>query len=203
MRDPWIQTCSGKLIDLLNPDPTSIDITDVAFSLARLCRFTGHADSYSVAQHCVIGARVLREQGASVEVQREFLLHDARESIIGDVASPIKRAMVRLRMQHDSGGTPFDAYLELERRVARAFSERFNTPAQHTPPVHEADMRMLATEARDLMEAPPHSWELPDWAIAYPHPMIRTVTGFGMLVPWSDRKATSEYLRACAELGVQ
>ena len=59
---------------------------ELALSLSRLCRFAGHlSEHYSVAQHSIFVADCV-ENG----LQLAALLHDAHESLIGDLPTPIK-----------------------------------------------------------------------------------------------------------------
>ena len=51
---PWIQTFTGKWLDLNSPDPSQINIEDIAHDLSMLCRFNGQCTKfYSVAEHSV------------------------------------------------------------------------------------------------------------------------------------------------------
>jgi hypothetical protein len=48
------ETVSGRYVDVVNPDPRTIVISDIAWSLSRQARFAGHTSSeeiWSVAQH--------------------------------------------------------------------------------------------------------------------------------------------------------
>ena len=45
-RGPWIETFSGRLYYLLDPRPQDIVLADIAHSLARICRFTGHCRTF-------------------------------------------------------------------------------------------------------------------------------------------------------------
>lgn len=92
----WIQTCSGGAIDLHPPQPESLVLSDLVFAVSHLARFTGHFGSYMVAQHLVLGARALRDEGHAEGVQRAFLGHDLHEAICGDVSSPAKRVMRKI-----------------------------------------------------------------------------------------------------------
>jgi hypothetical protein len=50
------ETVSGVYVDVVNPDPASIELTDIAWSLSRQARFAGHTKSteiWSVAQHAL------------------------------------------------------------------------------------------------------------------------------------------------------
>lgn len=58
---PWLQSHSGKAIDLLRPNLDAILIEDIAHALSKICRYTGHTtgvEIYSVA------ARPLEVPGA-------------------------------------------------------------------------------------------------------------------------------------------
>lgn len=95
----WMQTSSGKPVDLANPSLTRLDLrADIAVPLARIARFSGHSESardgggpgagYSVAQHSVIGADALYDETLSTVVALAFLIHDAHEALIGDITTP-------------------------------------------------------------------------------------------------------------------
>ena len=74
----------------MNPDPEEIDIDDICFALSNICRFTGHVDFYSVAQHSLLVAQLCQQNGASKEDVKWALLHDGAEAYISDLNSPIK-----------------------------------------------------------------------------------------------------------------
>ena len=102
-----LETVTGKLIDVENPDPNDIDIEDIAWGLSRIARFCGATITpipYNVAQHSLMVAekveRDLREvwgwetaeaNGAGVHTVLKALLHDASEVYTGDVPSPVKK----------------------------------------------------------------------------------------------------------------
>ena len=86
-----LETVSGRKIDVTNPDPKTIEITDIAWALSRMPRFSGHSIPYipySVAQHCVQVMKELAPHGP--RIQLHGLLHDAAEAYINDLPSPIK-----------------------------------------------------------------------------------------------------------------
>lgn len=163
----WIQTRKGRKFDLLNPTADAVDVDDVAFALARINRFTGHAHTghelglgYTVAQHCVLTSQAIRDlcphnlKGTRYEdlLALEALVHDAPEAYVGDVAAPLKAAMRAIRHPYQS---PFDI---IEERVWTAVAAAFRVPADANPLVKLVDLRLLATEARSFMY-PVH----PDW----------------------------------------
>jgi uncharacterized protein len=87
--DGIFNTVSGQTINLRNPSTESIDITDIASALSKLCRFGGNTtEFYSVAQHSVLVALIAPEN-----CKLEALMHDATEAYLGDVISPLKQLL--------------------------------------------------------------------------------------------------------------
>ncbi|MFH1469645.1 MAG: phosphohydrolase [Pseudomonadota bacterium] len=136
----WIQTWTGKPFRPLQPEPGSIDVRDIAHSLSLLCRFNGHCRCfYSVAEHSVRLSRIVPPEHALWG-----LLHDAAEAYISDLPRPVKQQIPAFTLFEDN-------LLEL---IMAHFGLGWPMPAA----VKEADDRMLATEARDLMARPPDVW---------------------------------------------
>lgn len=166
----WIQTYTGKAFDPLHPEAEALDVVDVAHSLALQCRFNGHCRVfYSVAEHSV---RVSLAVPPGLALWG--LLHDATEAYVGDLPRPIKHRL--------------PDYQAAEERLMRLVAERFGLVWPMPPEVVEADTRLLATEARDLMAPPPAPWGI----------------GVGPLperiVPWPAEEAERAFLARYAEL---
>lgn len=148
--DPWLLTASGRRFPLLNPQPEDVKLQDIAHALGHLARFNGHTSRpYTVAEHCVLVALILREQGHDKTAQLLGLLHDAAEAYIGDVPTPIKWAM-------NAVGGPFTegtfAFRYVERGVQQAILAAFGLHGYSLAgPIKEADTIALATESRDLL----------------------------------------------------
>ncbi len=149
-----LETVSGKKIDVTNPDPDTILITDIAWALSRMPRFSGHSIPYipySVAQHCIQVAKELAPQGP--RVQMLGLLHDAAEAYINDLPSPVKHI------------PEIHAVIsKLEDRLMSAIYEKL----QLTPPnekeeaiVKIADKNQQAIEAYNFMYSRGSDWNLP------------------------------------------
>jgi hypothetical protein len=138
----------------LDPRPEEIDIQDIAHSLARTCRFNGHgAAFYSVAQHsCIVSSQC----GAADKLWG--LLHDAAETYLGDMVSPLKKL------------PEFSFYREIEKNILLAVADKFElTPREIPIDVACTDLIALRTEARDLglyspewdiCDIKPYEWEI-------------------------------------------
>lgn len=80
---------SGRVFDLLRPDPNLIQLTDISHHLARVCRWGGGTPGhYSVAEHSLRVGWV-----APIRVARAARLHDAHEFVLHDVSDPLRRLL--------------------------------------------------------------------------------------------------------------
>lgn len=137
-----IQTYTGLLFDLNNPQAAQVNLPDIAHSLAMQCRFGGHSLSYySVAQHSVIVSQLV-----PTGYVLAALLHDAAEAYVSDVVRPLKDRCPEINY--------------IERQVQHAVAERFGLSVAHfhSTAVCQADLQALATERRDLMTGDTARW---------------------------------------------
>lgn len=121
-REPraWQRMLSGRRLDLLDPSPLDVEISDIAHGLARVARWNGQTrgdHAFSVAQHSLMVETIFsRLFPASATDRLMALLHDAPEYVIGDMISPFKAVV--------GGG-----YKTVERRLEAAVHLRFGLPA--------------------------------------------------------------------------
>ncbi|CAN7630080.1 hydrolase [Mesorhizobium sp. LjRoot246] len=118
----WQRMLSGRRLDLLDPSPLDIEISDIAHGLARVARWNGQTSgehAFSVAQHSLLVEALFCDlvPEASADAQLAALLHDAPEYVIGDMISPFKSVM---------GGS----YKDCELRLQRAIHLRFSLPPE-------------------------------------------------------------------------
>jgi uncharacterized protein len=118
----WQRMLSGRRLDLLDPSPLDIEISDIAHGLARVARWNGQTSgehAFSVAQHSLLVEALFRDlvPEASADARLAALLHDAPEYVIGDMISPFKSVM---------GGS----YKDCELRLQRAIHLRFSLPPE-------------------------------------------------------------------------
>jgi uncharacterized protein len=143
-----ILTFSGQYVDLLDPDPDTINIGDIAKALSQINRFGGHTRvPYTVAQHSL-----LVSENVPPEFALQALLHDAAEAYVGDVVRPLKY-MADMR-----------SYRDRESIMQAAIYQRFGLGMHQTDACRSsircADLVMLATERRDLMPPCPTPWPI-------------------------------------------
>ena len=114
----WQRMLSGRRLDLLDPSPMDVELSDIAHGLARVARWNGqtHGEhAFSVAQHSLIVEQVFRLQNPDCTAAdcQMALLHDAPEYVIGDMISPFKAVV--------GGG-----YKAVEQRLEAAIHLRFS-----------------------------------------------------------------------------
>lgn len=141
----WLQTVGGIRVDLRNPDPSTILISDIAYALANLNRYTGHT-TLSVAQHSVMCA-----EAAPPGLEFEALMHDAHEAYTGDMSSPVKRTMREIFREQNGGGLA-DPFRRVERTMRRVVAQVFGLEPDIPEPVEEIDLRMCQTERLQLFD---------------------------------------------------
>jgi 5'-deoxynucleotidase YfbR-like HD superfamily hydrolase len=118
----WQRMLSGRRLDLLDPSPLDIEISDIAHGLARVARWngqTGGDHAFSVAQHSLLVEAIYSRQAKDATPDRQLaaLLHDAPEYVIGDMISPFKSVV--------GGG-----YKAVEERLQRSIHISFCLPAE-------------------------------------------------------------------------
>lgn len=174
MGSAWIQTRSGRALDLEDPQPDQIEILDISWGLARCARFAGQTVgevAYSVAQHCVLASRLVEPKHAVAA-----LMHDASEAYLGDVAAPLKSLL--------------PDYRRVEARLMAAIAARFGFAHPLPAEVKRVDLLLLATEKRDLMAPEPKRW------LPLPPPLPESIE------VWPVRQAHDEFIARFCALGL-
>ncbi|MDS9466771.1 HD family hydrolase [Paracoccus sp. MBLB3053] len=118
----WQRMLSGRRLDLLDPTPFDIEISDIAHGLAFVARWNGQTRgdwAYSVAEHSLLVEEIHHRTDPQADPlwRLAALLHDAPEYVIGDMISPVKAALGQ-------------EYGDMDARLSAAIHRRFGLPAQ-------------------------------------------------------------------------
>lgn len=166
----WIATYTGKAFSVMSPDATRISIHDIAHALSNSCRWTGHVRRfYSVAQHSVLVAKWLKDNGHNEETQLLGLLHDASEAYISDISRPVKEHLAN--------------YGTIEAALMKVILAKYDMPELWSA-IKVADDALLVTEWRDLMRKADRKW---DYIPKAPATKAR-------IRPWGQRNAEFQFL---------
>jgi len=170
--DNVILTCAGDYLDILDPNPEHYKIEMIAASLSKQCRFVGQCrEPYTVAQHCLLVVDILSFQLGAPELALEGLLHEAPESVLGDVNTMLKRLLPE--------------YKRIERMHEAVVAKRFqlDDSAEAHATVKRADLIALRLEREVLLPDTVLEWKYLRGVPAY--------EGYFMIMP--SRPALDEY----------
>ncbi|WP_174055384.1 hypothetical protein [Rhizobium rhizogenes] len=175
---PTILLGSGTYFDFEDPESSEITIEDIAYGLAFEGRCAGQCYSrilqqrvyYSVAEHCV-----RMSLAVAPELALEALMHEVGEAVCGDMTAPLKSLNPSFKV--------------IEKRCEAAILSRFGIEITDPVELKKADIRMLATERRDLLLWRGESWSLTD------------IEPYGFqIIPWSPEEAAMAFLNRYREL---
>lgn len=183
---PAILMGDGSYFDFEDPWSSTMTIEDYAWALAGTNRFRGqtryragggHRCFYNVAQHCVLLAYYMKEDGCDPVDVFAGLMHEAGEVPWGDPPGPAKGLVPDLKAR--------------EKRDDEAIRGLFGVQMRDPDLIKRYDLRMLATEKRDLMpQGHGERWEHVKGYEPFPR----------VIHPWRGEDAADSFLRAYAEL---
>nr|CAD6610804.1 HD family hydrolase [Rhizobium sp. TCK] len=188
----WQRMLSGRRLDLLDPSPLDVEISDIAHGLARVARWNGQTrgdHAFSVAQHCLVVEEVFR-RCTETDCQNLMmaLLHDAPEYVIGDMISPFKSVV--------GGG-----YKSVEHRLEAAIHLRFGLPA------HPGQELKTQIKKADTVAAFFEATELAGFSVDEARKFFGQPRGITrdmlMLEPMPALEAQSRFLKRFAELDAE
>jgi len=142
-----MMTRGGRVIDLISPRAEDIDTIEVAWTLAYENRFCGNCGDYSVAQHAVNVAKIVRELAIiypDPSKNRSKLIlaglhHDDVEAITGDLPQPVKREC--------------PSFQDLEAKLQSVIDIKYGINTNNEL-VRKADLIAFCAEARMLTNDP-------------------------------------------------
>lgn len=128
-------TGNGHLINLLDSKEEQIYLEDISSSLSKICRYSGGTIRfYSVAQHCLNCCKLARMKYDS-RTGLYLLLHDAAETYISDIPTPVKKLIPNIDM--------------IEKGINTAIYHKFGLEYPsgiYLNRINEMDSNMLANE---------------------------------------------------------
>lgn len=128
-----IRTISGQYVNVFEPDPDTILISDIAHALSNQCRFGGHLPRfYSVAEHSLLCHAI-----AKPEAKFDALMHDASEAYLLDMPKPIK---VEIKQ-----------YNEIEDNLMNIIAKKFGFNYPKNEEVERVDHYLLEWEWNVIM----------------------------------------------------
>lgn len=134
----------GRFFDYRNPTPDQIFIEDIAKALSNQCRYNGHCNFYSVAEHSVNCATLALECGYPQYIQFHALMHDAAEAYTGDMPKPLKLMMPEFQA--------------IEAKIEKVVETTFKINVAAKDLIKRFDIEMLKKEKESLF--PSHA-EIP------------------------------------------
>jgi hypothetical protein len=141
-RGDYINTYTGNKFYPFDPRPEEVIIEDIAHALSMLCRCNGHARFYySVAQHSLNVAKLLKHLGYNKTIQLYGLLHDGSEAFLSDVITPVKKQLPE--------------YKAIEEKVQNTIWTAFSLPipsAEEYKIIKHADSMLFYWESKILLE---------------------------------------------------
>lgn len=192
----------GHYVNVLEPDPATIALEDVAFMLALTNRFNGATGipaqnpiglgpgriprGYSVAQHAVFVSRRIEQKGGSPRQQLGGLHHDDPEYVLNDIVRPVKPLLG-------------DVYADLTRGMEQAVLTALGLPLTpedlDAPIVKAADRFSVFCEARTLLPSEGRGWtkHADYWDIAEDVPERIVIPGY-YTRPVSPARAMRQFL---------
>lgn len=192
----WQRMLSGRRLDILDPSPMDVELSDIAHGLARVARWNGQTQGdypFSVAQHSVLVLELFRSANPESNPvwQLQALLHDAPEYVMGDIISPFKAAM---------GGN----YKDVENRLLSAIFLRFSLPA--SMPAALAKLVKKADKEAAFFEATHLAGFAAEEARKFfgePSRPTFDVDSFDKLIrPWPTREAHDRFVAAFEAISV-
>lgn len=193
MTRAWMQTLSGRSVTMSRPYAHEVDpLLDLPETLARIPRFNGGVPggNYSVAQHSCLIADAILDEGGDVDTAAVAILYDAHKYLWGDITTPARNGLAEIEAEMFGDSRVGSVIAEAKARGDQAIFKACGVPWPPTPQqlrtVHTFDLRMLATERRQILSPSGKRWSA---AVEHAAPIAMR----GGIKIWSIAKAADEY----------
>lgn len=135
LNNATIMDSKGRFFKPFNPECKDFDIEVIALALSRTKRFFGQTQ-LSVAQHSVNMANYFLDRG-QLDFAKQALLHEVGEAYMGDLVSPLKKAI--------------PLFKEIEEQIIKKVFLCNGLAYPIADEVHVLDKRIVIDEAIALM----------------------------------------------------
>lgn len=142
-----VEMSSGAYVDIIDPQPHTIRLDDIAHHLAQSNRYNGAPNRpLSVAEHTLLVADRCRAWGCNPPTILRALHHDDAEAYLGDIVRPVKAHMPE--------------YKAVEARLEDAIWSALNLPTEgvNFTAISNADDWAIAAESWHLMPSRGRGW---------------------------------------------
>lgn len=160
-----------------DPDPTVFDPEATAKTLAHAARFAGNYGRYSVAQHAVNVARLVKHADGVPPQILAALHHDDSEVVTGDMPSPWKKHLAKLTPVVDEQLAKIESCIETRYQIDI-----------HDPLIKWADDVVLYYEVQRMVPKKDR-WKYKPLV----HPG-KTVLPYAWFSPWTIEEAYAQYM---------
>lgn len=189
--DGWVPTFSGKGYRPWGENPGSLSITDLSYGLAHTYRYGGQSQpAVTVAEHCVLVATIIQILWpGNRHLERAGLFHDAAESVLHDIQSPLRR---KVQVVLPTG--EIISWNESDFRVTLNISKPYGVMEEHlrAPEVKAADILAACFEKRDCPNLREGDWGLPGIPEEVAHLKVQG---------WSPEEAQTWFMHFAGVLG--
>jgi len=139
----WVQSYTGKKIDLLDPQPKDISLIDIAWGVSGKVRYNCQSNQrYTVMEHSLLVYKFC------IINPLEGLFHDAAEAYLPDVPSPLKNMDC------------FEEFRKIEDNLLKVIFDKYSLQYPLSNEVEYVDEKICSNEQPLFMPDPPESWQL-------------------------------------------
>lgn len=154
----WSLLATGKIVDFHNPQADTIDVYNLIHAISQTNRYVGNTTGfYSNAEHSVLIAQKLLQDGFPPLVALGGLMHDLSEGIIGDISYPMQQYLFWEAPEAKA------AYKRLQWKIDEIICAQVGVSPVETiyhPKVKEYDLRICLDERKVFLGANNTPWNL-------------------------------------------
>ncbi len=155
----------------MSPRPSDFQPEETGRTLAYINRYAGQYGAYSVAQHAVLVARVLKAMKCNALIQLAGLHHDDTEAVTNDIPQPVKSICIGLQ--------------DLEAALQDCVNIRYMVDVAGTE-VRTADHIVFYSEVQKLVP--------PDAQWMYDCSPSKYILTWGSIRPWGPEESFAKYM---------